>query len=416
MPFKSLLPRRLLIFLAVLGPGIITAVANNDAAGIATYSVSASLYGYASRFLLIFELLLLAVTQETGARVAIISRKGLADLIRERFGIRTSILIFFLLFVSSQGVVIQEIAGLKAALGLLNLPYQFFLPIVVLLVWFFLLKGNYKTIQRGFLLLALFYFVYFFSAVQSKPDWGEALAGTFWPVGIKVDLPYLFARIAVLGTTITVWGQFFIHSYVRDKGLDVDKLPFERTEVYLGSFITTFFSFMITVAVSATLFANGIRIQGAEDAAMSIRPFAGELSFALFSYGLLAASILGAAIVPLATAYAFSEFFGYERSLDKSFTQSRMFYSFLIVQLFLGLFVALIPGISLFKITLTANFINGALLPIIFYFLIKFSNDKVIMGSHTNSNFNNVILVGSTVIITIVVLITFLGGFIFGLK
>lgn len=405
--------KRLVVFFAVLGPGIITAIADNDAGGIATYSVAASMYGYASRFLLLPEMFLLAVTQEIGARIAIVTRKGLGDLIRERFGIRWSLVIFLLLFFTNQAVVVQNITGLKAALVLFELPYQIVLPLLIVAIWFFLLKGTYKTIQRGFLFLTIFYFAYVVSAIQSKPNWSLAIVDTFWPVDVEMNFSYLFARIAVLGTTITVWGQFFIHSYVRDKGLDVDSLKVEKFEVYLGSFITTFFSWMIVIAVAATLYTHGVAVKSAEDAAAAIRPFAGDLAFTLFSYGLFVASILGAAIVPLATAYAFSEFFGFERSLDKSFSQSRIFYIFLVVQLLLGFFVALVPAFSLFRLTLYADFLNGAMLPIIFFFLIKFSNDRGLMGLHTNSRFDNVVLIGSTIVLSSVVVITFLGRFVF---
>jgi len=310
-------------------------------------------------------------------------------------------------------VVIQNVTGIKAALTLFGLPYPIFLPIIIIGIWLFLLKGTYKTIQRGFLLLTLFYFAYFFSALQSHPDWKLAFANTLWPFDVKIDFSYFFTRVAVLGTTITVWGQFFIHSYVRDKGIDVDKLKFERLEVYIGAFITYFFSFMLTVAVSATLFNHGIQVQSAEDATLAIRPFAGDLAFALFSYGLLVASILGAAIVPLATAYAFSEFFGFERSLNKSFSQSKSFYIFLILQLVIGFLVAIIPEARLFKLTLYADFLNGAMLPIIFFFLIKFSNDTTIMGNHTNSRFDNIILIGSTLVIILAVGSTFVGRLFF---
>lgn len=407
--------KRFLIFFAVIGPGFITAIANNDAAGIATYSVAASLYGYSSRFLLIFEVLLLAVTQEIGARVAIVTRKGLGDLIRERYGIRWSIIIFALFFVSAQGVIVQNIAGLKAALNLFNLPYQLLLPVIIGAIWLFLLKGNYNTIQRGFLLLVVFYFAYIISAFKVNPDWKVAVEGLFWPVDTKLNLPFFFARIAVLGTTITAWGQFFIHSYVRDKGIDIGKMKFVKLEVYTGSILTNFISFMMVVAVVATLFKFGIRVDDAQDAALAIRPFAGDLAFVLFSYGLFVASVLGVAIVPLATAYAFSEFFGFERSLDKSFSQSKIFYIFLIIQLILGFAVTLIPDISLFNITLYANFINGAILPVIFYFLIKFANNRDMMGNYVNTKFQNIILVVSTVVIIIAVLVTFLGTFIFKL-
>lgn len=405
-----------IVFLTVLGPGVITAIANNDASGIATYSVSASLYGFSSRFLLVLDILLLAVTQEIGARVAIVTRKGLGDLIREQFGIRWSVLVFFLLFISSQAVVVQNITGLKSALTLVGLPYQLFLPIIIAMIWFFLLKGNYDVIQKGFLLLALFYFAYIISAVQSSPDWSQVLLNSFWPVDRQIDFPFLFARIAVLGTTITAWGQFFIHSYVRDKGLDVDKLKYEKFEVYLGSVITNFISLMVVVAVATTVYSHGIVIHSAEDAANALRPFAGELSYIVFSYGLFVASVLGAAIVPLSTAYAFSEFFGFERSLEKSFSQSKIFYTFLIIQLLFAFLIALVPSARLFEITLYANFINGAILPFIFFFLIKFSNDSVIMGKYKNTRFDNIVLIGSTIIVGVAIVVTFIGSVVYGSK
>lgn len=408
--FKRLYAKTLLFF-SVLGPGVITAIADNDAGGIATYSVAASIYGYASRFLLLLEAILLGITQETGARLSMVTRKGLGDLIREKFGIRWSVLVFILMFLTNQAVVIQNVSGLKAALALFDKRLELLLPIIILVIWFFLLKGSYKVIQRGFLLLSLFYFSYFISAVQSKPDWGLAIISTFWPQDIKIDFPYLFARIAVLGTTITVWGQFFISSFVRDKGLDVDHLKHEKLEVYLAAIITTVFSFMICVAVSATLYTNGIRVSTASEAAHAIGPFAGDLTLIVFSYGLFVASILGAAIVPLATAYAFSEFFGFERSLDKSFSQSKVFYIFLIIQLFSAYLFTHIPNASLFKLTLYADFMNGAMLPFIFFFLILFSNDTSLMGKFVNSRFENIVLIGSTVILTLAVVVTLFGRF-----
>jgi len=397
---------------SILGPGIISAVADNDAGGVATYTVAASLYGYAAQFLIIPVTVLLGVTQEVGSRIAIVSRRGLADLIRERFGVKWSIGIFILLFITNQAVVIQNVSGIRASLTLLNLPYYIFLPLVIILIWLLLLKGNFKTIQRGLLILTLFYFVYLISAFQSHPNWLRAIENTFWPIDIKqFDVKYIFTLIAVLGTTITAWGQFFIQSFVKDKGLDVVNLKHEKFEVYAGAFITNFFSFMIVVAVSATIYANGISVDDAADAAHAITPFAGELAYILFSCGLFVASIMGASIVPLSTAYAFSEFFGFERSLDKSFSQSKMFYSFLIIQLIIGLIAALIPALSLFQLTLYASFLNGAILPVIFFFLIKFSNDSGIMGRHVNTKGENYILLGSSFVVLMAVLITTIGSF-----
>lgn len=400
---------KFLLFLSVLGPGIVTAIADNDAGGIATYSVAASLFGYAALFLTIPSTLLLAVSQDIGAKIAIVNRKGLGDLIRERYGIRWSVIVFILLFITNQGVVIQNISGLNAALSLIDRRLEIALPFIIAAIWFFLMKGSYKSIQKAFILLTLFYFSYVLSAVQSKPDWKLSIINLFYPSQIQINIFYIFTMVAVLGTTVTAWGQFFISSYIRDKGIDPQKLRLERLEIYIGAIITNFFSFMIMIAVATTIFSKGIPIESAKDAALAIRPFASDLAFLLFSYGLFVASILGAAIVPLATAYAFSEFFGFERSLDKSFSESKIFYIFLIMQLLLGYFATLFPHSSLFQLTLYADFLNGAMLPVIFFFLFKFSNDASIMGKHKNNLFDNTILIGAIVIISLAVVISSIG-------
>lgn len=409
--FLKRFKKRLLIFLAVVGPGIITAVADNDAGGVATYTVAASIYGMASQFLVLPETFILGLTQEIGARIAIVTKKGLADLIRERYGVRISLLIFFLYFIVNQGVVLQNISGLKASFQLFNLPWRLFLISTCLFLIFVIVKFDYKKIQRIFLFLIFFYFSYVISAIVVKPNWGEAFYEAFiFPKKINIfDFSFWFSRIAVLGTTITAWGQFFVHSYIIDKKLDEKHLPYERLEVYIGAFITNFFSFMMSLAVAYTLFAHKIKVTDGFLAALAIKPFAGDLSFILFSLGLFGASILGLTIVPLATAYVFSEFFGYEGSLDASFSRGKTFYSFFILQVLIGLIVALFPQINLFKLTLYVDFLNGVMLPIIFYFLIKFSQDKEIMGKYTTSKLSLLLLKLSAGVITFAVIIGFIG-------
>lgn len=392
--------RRITIFLVVIGPGIITAFADNDAAGVATYSVAASKFGYSILTILIPITIVLAVTQEIGARLAVVTGKGLGDLIRERFGIRISILIFLLAFIVNLVVIIQNISGVRSALTLFNLDYRIFLPIILALLFFFIVKSSYKMIERFFLLLIFFYGTYFFSAILAKPDWALASKSLFIPQG-KINLDYLYTSIAVLGTTVTLWGQFFINSSVKDKKITTPKLKYEQIEVYIGAFLTDLFTFFMMVAVIATLFKNGIVINGAVEASLAIKPFAGALAGILFGYGLLIAGILGCVIVPLSTAYAFAEFFGYEGSLDTDFKKSRLFYSLFLFQIVVGLMIVLLPQISLFKITLFANFINGLILPILFYFLYRFANDSELLGQYTNNKLQNALLVGSGILITI---------------
>ena len=404
---------RVLIFLAVLGPGIITAVADNDAGGVATYTVAASLYGMASRFLIIPEAILLAVTQEVGSRIAIVTRKGLGSLIRERYGVKISMLIFFFYFITNSGVVLQNVSGLKSTFQLFNLNWQFFLILTCALLIFAVIKFNYQKLQNIFLFMILFYFAYVVSAWLSRPNWGEAIRESFiFPTKINFgDAGFWFSRIAVLGTTITAWGQFFISSFILDKNLSTSHIKAEKTEIYFGSAITSFFSWMMAIAVTYTLFANKIHVTDGYSAALAMTPLAGELSTFLFSFGLLGASILGLVIVPLATAYVFSEMFGFEGSLDVEFKRGRLFYSFFIIQIILALFITLFPQTSLFKLTLYVDFLNGAMLPAIFFFLIKISGDEEIMGKYKVKGISRFILIASAIAISFAVIISFFGKF-----
>lgn len=381
-----------------MGPGIITAVADNDAAGISSFSMAASTYGYQILIVLIPTMILLAITQEIGARMAIVAEKGLADLIREQYGVRISIVMYTFLFLVNLVVVIMDVAGLKAALSLFGLHPTLFLPAIIAGLFLFVVLANYSVIERFFFVLIGFFATYVVSAFLAKPDWLYATTSLVVPRG-EFSTHFLFVAIAIIGTTVTAWGQFFINSYVKDKHLSVENLKYNRMEIYLGALVTVMLTFFTMVAVSATLHAHGIRITEAADAALAIKPFAGPFAGVLFATGLLFAGILGCIIVALTTAYAFSEFFGYSGSLDENFKKSRLFYTTLLIQLSLATIVALMPGVSLFAITLVANFINGAILPVIFYFLYQFSNNEAIMGRYTNTKTQNWMLIGSAVII-----------------
>lgn len=402
--------RRVMILVMVIGPGLITAFADNDAGGVATYSVAASKFGYKILTTLIPITIVLAVSQEIGARIAVVTGKGLGDLIRERFGIRISILVFMVAFVVNFGVVLQDVSGLKSALGLFNLDYRIFLPLVLIFLFIFIVKSNFSRIERFFLFLILFYLTYLFSAIMAKPDWGLALKSVVVPPS-KISFDYLFTSIAVLGTTVTIWGQFFINSYIKDKKLTTSKLKYEQLEVYLASILSDVSTWFIMLAVIATLYVNRIPIQGAAEAALAIKPFAGQLAGILFGLGLFIAAFLGCAIVPLSTAYAYSEFFGYEGSLESDFKKSRLFYSFFLIQIILALIFVFQPAFSLFKITLYADFLNGIALPMIFYFLYKLANDNELMGNYKNSRLQNILLGGSGIVISIAALIGVAGKF-----
>lgn len=399
---------RIFILLAVIGPGLITAFADNDAGGVATYSMGASKFGYSMLTTLIPITIVLMVTQEIGSRIAIVTGKGLGDLIREKFGIRISVLIFLLLFFVNFGVILQDVGGLKDGLQLFHLNILIFLPIVIAFLFLFITKASYAKVEKFFLILIFFYFAYFVSAIMAKPDWGLVGKAIIMPVG-KISFDYLYTAIAVLGTTVTAWGQFFINSYVKDKKLTVDRIKYNQLEIYVSAILTDVFSLFMMVAVAATIFVHNIKIQGAADAALAIKPFAGELAGAMFGAGLIVAGFIGAAIVPLATAYAFSEFFGYEGSLDVSFSKSKLFYGFFIGQVLLALAMVLFPQFSLFQFTLYADFLNGIFLPVIFFFLYKFANDHDLMGKYKNNKVQNFLLLSAGAVITIASLVGGIG-------
>lgn len=380
--FFSRFKLQIILFLAVLGPGLITAVADNDAGGVATYSVAASMFGMASQSFVPITILLLAITQEIGARIAIVTGKGLGDLIRENYGARVAVGVFLAYFVVNQGVVLQNVSGMKSAMQLFGLPWQMSLVFACFLLIALVISLSYKNLQRLFLITILFYATYVFSAFLSHPNWKEAVSNSFFFTQRQQMLnpAYWFTIIAVLGTTVTAWGQFFVNSYITDKGLKPEHLKAERVEVYVGSVLTHFFSWMMAVAVTYTLFKVGVQVSDGYGAALAIKPLAGNLAYGLFACGLFAASFLGLTIVPLATAYAFTEFFGYERSLNAGFTKGKVFYIFFILQIALGLVISMFPKVNLFKLTIYADFLNGAILPLVFFFLIRFSESEQLMG------------------------------------
>jgi len=403
---------KLLIFLAVFGPVTITAMADNDAAGVATYSLVGAKYGYSILFVLLLVTILLAITQEMGVRIALVSGKGLGDIIRERYGVKISVFVFLGLMIANLGTIIANFAAIKVTALMFNIPTLPFIICVVIISFIFIWKGNYRTNQNIFLVSALFYICYIISAFKANPDWGKAITSVVLPTDIKITRGFIFAAIAVLGTTITPWGQFFVHSFVLDKKLSVDKLKYEQTETFFGAFLTDFFSFFMIVATAATLFVYKIPLTSGEQAAIAIEPFAGKLASILFGLGIMNAGFMGIVIVSLSTSYAFSEFFGYEGSLDAPFEKGRSFYILFLIQLIIAALIVLIPGISLFKIVFYTQSLNGALLPVVFFFLLKASNSPELMGQYVNKKWYNYFVTIASIIIIIASLTTIIGFFI----
>ncbi len=401
--------KRVFLLLAIMGPGLVTAFADNDAGGVATYSVAASKFGYQILITLIPITLVLFITQEIGVRIALASGKGLADLIRERYGVFISLIIFILVFIVNFGVVLQDISGLKSALQLFGLNYNIYLPLLLGLLFIFLVKSTYKKTERLFFLLILFYLSYFFSAILVKPDWGFIAKSIVIPQG-KMSFNFIYTSVAVLGTTVTAWGQFVIASSIKDKRLTASDMKVEQFEVFAASIISNVFTMFMMVAVAATIFHNGLHIGDAAEAAVAIKPLAGDMAGILFGIGLLVAGFLGCAIVPLSTAYAFSELFGYEGSLNQGLQKSKFFYGFFVFQIVLAAIFVMQPKFSLFSFTLYADFLNSVILPVIFIFLYRFANNKDIMGKYKNTRMQNFILITCGVIISCAVVLGLLGG------
>lgn len=401
---------RLVIFLSIFGPATITAMADNDASGVATYAIAGARLGYPILFLLLWTTVLLGVTQEMGIRLSLVTRRGLGDLIREYHGIRASIFVFACLLIANVGTIIVEVSAFKTTAALLHLPAIPLVVVMIILTFFFVVKGNYKFTQNLMLISSLFYLTYIFSAFQAGPDWGAAFKNLAWPTGGAFGQlywrDYLIIGLGVLGTTITPWGQFFVSSFGLDKHIDLHKLKYSQVEAYWGAFLTDFFSFFMIVATAATLFVHGISLTDGSQAALAIEPFAGKLAATLFGLGIMNAGFMGMVIVGLSTTYAFSEFFGFSGGLDRSFTQSKTFYILFLLQLMIGFIFALLPGISLFKIVVVTQIINAMALPPVFYYLIRFTGDKSLMGTHVNSSFQKWFAIVGTVLISIASLYT----------
>ena len=386
MSFK----KRLLLFFAVIGPGIIAASADNDAGGISTYSFVGSNFGYSLLWVLFLTTFSLAITQEMGARAGLVTGKGLAALIREHFGLKLTVFAMSVMLIANIGTISAEIAGIAAGLELLGVYKYISVPLGILVIWFVLYKGSFRKAERLFLIFALFYIVYIISGFLVGADIREVLRASVVPT-LRGDAPYLIALIATVGTTITPWGQFFIQSYVVDKGLTVREYVYEKIEVYAGAVLTNIISFFIIITTAETLFKHGIHIETASEAALALKPLIGDFAQELFAFGLLAASMLGAFILPVATSYALCEAFGFEGGFDRSWKEARTFYSIILIVLIIGALPVLIPRVSLIKIMLGSQVLNGILLPIILIYLMRIMNNKRIMGKYVNSRVTNII-------------------------
>jgi NRAMP (natural resistance-associated macrophage protein)-like metal ion transporter len=391
-------------FLLVLGPGIITASADNDAGGITTYSIAGAQFGYGLLWILLLTTFSLAITQEMGARMGIVTGKGLASLIREKFGIRWTTFAMAALLIANLGSTAADVAGIGAALEIFGVSKYISVPLALVALFLLIFKGSFRLVERIFLFSAALYIAYIISGWQAHPNWGAAFKNTAVP-SFQLKRDYIIAFIATIGTTITPWGQFFIQSYCVDKRLGMDDLNNERVDVYFGSFVTNFIAFFIIVATAATLYVHHQTINDAGTAAQALRPFAGAAAATLFAIGLFNAALLGSTVLPLSTAYAASEAFGWELGLDRRVKQAPFFYGVYFGVLLLTALFVLIPGLPLVGVMFLSQMLNGILLPIILIFVLIIVNDRSLMGSHVNGRAFNAVTVVTVIALVAVSLL-----------
>ena len=389
---RSSILRNILLFLSLLGPGIITGSVDNDAGGITTYSLAGATYGYKLLWTLIPAFVVLIIVQEMNARMGIVTGKGLADLIRENAGVRITFFIFIGLLIADIGNTTTEFAGVAGSMQVFGISKYIAVPISAFFVWLLIVKGNYKSSEKIFLIFSVFLLSYIVSALMGKPNWGEIGYSIVNPFkGVKPDFDYISMVIGLIGTTIAPWMQFYMQSSVIEKGLKIDEYRYTICDIIMGSIATVAVAFFIVVACASTLHVNGVKITEAKDAAVALKPFAGAFASEVFAFALFIASVFSATILPLATAFYVCEAFGFEAGIDKKAKEAPQFYSLITVIIIIAVAVVLIPHAPLIQITFWTQALNGILLPVVLICMILLVNNKEIMGKYVNKPLNNII-------------------------
>ena len=381
---------RLVILLSVIGPGIITANVDNDAGGITTYSVAGAQYGYELLWLMPLVAVALVIVQEMSARLGVVTGKGLADLIRESLGVRLTSLILCVLLFANLANTISEFAGVAASMEIFGVSKFISVPVAAVVVWFLLVKGSYRIVERVFLVASALYLTYVASGFMARPHWPEVLRALH-TVRFRMEPGFLIMAVTIIGTTIAPWMQFYQQSSVVDKGLKASDMGYERLDVIIGSVFAIFVAVFITISCAATLYAGNLTIATAKDAALALRPLAGSYAATLFAFGLLNASLFSAAILPLSTAYVVCEAFGWESGMDRRVRQAPVFYGIYTAFIVIGAGVILLPLRSLVATMLVSQTLNGVLLPLVLLVMLRLVNDRRIMGRYANGPVLNVI-------------------------
>ncbi len=402
MPFGRYFRRlgtSLALLLAVMGPGVITSNVDNDAGGIYTYSLCGARYGYQLLWILLPVTVALIVVQEMCSRMGTVTGKGLADLIREEFGLRVTFLLMMAVLFTNLGNAIAEFAGLASALELFGVSRYVSVPLGAVFVWWLVVFGSYKTVEKAFLIACLLYLAYPISGFLAKPDWGEAARGTLVP-SATFDLASVSMIVGIVGTTIAPWMQFYLQSSVVEKEVRIADYAKSRLDVIMGSIMAVVVAFFIVVACAATLHEAGLySIGSGAEAARALAPLAGKYAETLFAFGLANASLFAASILPLATAYSVCEGLGLEAGVNRKFSEAPEFYSLYTGIIAVSAGMILMPGAPLLRIILVSQIMNGVLLPFVLLFMIRLVNDKGLMGSFTNGPVYNVIAWATTVVL-----------------
>jgi NRAMP (natural resistance-associated macrophage protein)-like metal ion transporter len=368
---------------------MIAASAGNDAGGIATFAAVGAEHGYRLLWILIPITISLGLVQEMCARMGAVTGKGLADLIRERFGVRWTAVVMLALLIANGGVTVSEFVGIAAATELFGVPRFISVPLSAICIWWLVVKSSYQRVERAFLLMSLVFLGYIVSAFLARPDW-SAVAGGLVKPSFSLDYAYLFTFVAVVGTTISPYMQVYVQSSVVEKGVTPEDYGRTKMDVWVGTILAILVVFFIVVSTAATLHKHGLHVESAADAARALRPLAGPYAEKLFAIGLFGASMLAAGVLPLATAYSISEALGFEKGVSRSFREAPIFLGIFTFLVAVGAAIAVIPGLPLIRVLLVTQVINGLLLPIILFAILRLVNDRELMAAHVNGPLYNI--------------------------
>lgn len=391
--------KSLLIFLSVMGPGIITANVDNDAGGIATYSVAGAHFGYSMLWIFIPMMIALIVIQEMCSRMGVVTGKGLADLIREKFGVKVTFYAMLVFLFSNLTNTISEFSGIAASCEIFGISRYISVPLAAVFVWWIVVKGTYKSVEKIFLGACLFYLAYVITGFRVHPQWKDVLKETISP-SFQFNRTFILMVMGIVGTTIAPWMQFYQQSSVVEKGISIKDYRYARLDVIIGGIIVSIIAMFIVISCAATLFKSGIRIESAKDAALALEPLAGRYCSKLFAFGLLNASVFAAMILPLATAYSVCEGLGWETGVDKRLKDAPQFYFLFTALVIIGAGVIMFPQINLIMVMLLSQAANSVFLPFVLVFMLLLINDKRLMGEYRNSGFFNIVS-WATVVITV---------------